>query len=202
MCALQHKVTEEQFSDLLIEESKRKDLIQLFLDTLGPEGQDWLLVRVLQKQKPPSSKHVAFAKQIGITQLDPDQQQVLETTSLLNYFRHRKQLLAQSLTAQEVAKMLGVSKQTVHERIKDGKLIGLLENSVMKLPTFQFDPEGPNGIIDGLPEIFSSMSCSLLGKINWMIAPNAIFKGKSPLQALRAGKREWVLQEAQAVGVA
>ena len=149
MRPLQNTATEEQFYKLLTEGPRTKELVHLFLEALGPEGQQWLASRMLDQEVPVPVGNVGFAKQIGAKQLDSDSQKILETTSLFNYFKHRKQLLARSLTAQEVAQMLSVSKQTVHDRIRDGKLIGLLENNVMKLPTFQFDPEGPNGIVDG-----------------------------------------------------
>lgn len=198
MCALQQKrISKEVLLDLL----KDDESAQLFLDTLSPEVHDWLRKRLLASSDPPCG-NLDFANQIGIERLDPEKQKIIETTALFNYFKHRRELLANSLTAQNVAEMLGVSKQTVHERIKDGKLVGILENGVMKLPTFQFDPEGPNGVVAGLAEILAQMHCGVLGRINWFTTPRAVFEGKAPIEVLRRGDKKRVLQEAQAVGVA
>jgi hypothetical protein len=98
--------------------------------------------------------------------------------------------------------MLDVSKQTIHDRIRENKLIGLVESNIMRLPLFQFDPAGPNGAVDGLGEVLKELSGSLLGKIFWLVTENPVLDGKAPIEIMKRGDLERVLREARSVGVA
>lgn len=203
MCPAQNQaVTEEMLFEFLRDGERRQELAQLFLDTLGSEGKKWLQERILQSSSTgDESSSANFARQIGAREVDSSERKILEINTLFNYYNHRKQLLANSLTAQEVAHLLGVTRQTIHDRIKDGKLIGLIENNTMRLPIFQFDPEGPNGVVPGLMDVFAIMNCNLLGRIDWMVTPNPVFDRKTPLDALKGGELASVMVEAQAIGV-
>jgi hypothetical protein len=125
----------------------------------------------------------------------------LELESLFRYFEWRREALSGSLTAAEVASLLGTSRQTPHDRLKNHNLLGVLDRGVYRFPAWQFDPEGPDGVVNGLPEVSRTLSVSDLAKISWFTRPNPFLDGLTPLQALRSGQKERVLAEAVSVGV-
>lgn len=110
-------------------------------------------------------------------------------------------MLSGSLTAAEVASLLGTSRQTPHDRLKNQTLLGVLDRGAYRFPAWQFDPEGPDGVVNGLPSVSRALSVSDLAKISWFTRPNPFLDGLTPLQALRSGQKERVLAEAVSVGV-
>jgi hypothetical protein len=125
----------------------------------------------------------------------------LELNSLLGYFKHRQQLLADSLTASEVANLLGTSRQTPHDRRENRTLLGVLDRGAYRFPIWQFDAEGPDGVIEGFPEVLRALNLSDFAKLSWLVRPNPILDGLTPIAALKKGLKERVLQEAAGVGV-
>jgi len=198
--SLKRRTSSEELCELLLDGSRSREIAQFFVEALGPDGSAWLTER-LSCDRPVEPATQGFSSLIGARQLDPEKKRLLEVSTLFKYFSHRKQLLANALTAQEVADLLSVSRQTVHERIKDGRLFGILESNVMRLPAFQFDPAGPNGVIAGLPEVFALINSSVLGKMTWLTSSNPVFDGQPPFEVLKQGRFEDVLQEARSVGV-
>lgn len=124
----------------------------------------------------------------------------LELESLFRYFERRRQLLEGALTAPEVAKLLGTSRQTPHDRLKSQTLLGVLDKGSYRFPIWQFDPNGPDGVIDGLPFVLKAMSVSDLSKLNWLMRPNPYLEGLTPIAALQRGEKERVIEFAAAVG--
>lgn len=124
----------------------------------------------------------------------------LEMQSLLTYFRQRRHLLEGSLTASQVAELLGTSRQTPHDRIKSKTLLGLRDNGVYRFPVWQFDPEGSDGVIEGLPDVLKALQVSDFAKLNWLMKPNPFLKGLTPVEALKQKQVKQVLREAYGVG--
>ncbi|NJK50056.1 hypothetical protein HC931_19680 [Candidatus Gracilibacteria bacterium] len=125
----------------------------------------------------------------------------LELESLFRYFERRRQLLEGALTAAQVAKLLGTSRQTPHDRMKSQTLLGVLDRGAYRFPVIQFDPEAPDGVIDGLPEVLKVLEVSDLAKLSWLVRPNPILDGLTPVQALKKGLKERVIAEARGVGI-
>jgi len=112
-------------------------------------------------------------------------------------FRVRRQLLADSLTAPEVARRLGVTRQTPHDRARAGTLLAVMDRGMLRFPAWQFDPAGPDGVLAGLPEVIKALgTMPSLSKIGWMTAPKALLPA-APVEMLRHGspheRREVVL---------
>jgi hypothetical protein len=125
----------------------------------------------------------------------------LEMDSLYNYFQRRRELLHNSLTTSQVAQLLGTSRQTPHDRVKNKTLLAVRDNGVLRFPAWQFEPEGPDGVIDGLPEVLKSLSISSdFAKLNWFMRPNSVLDGLTPVQALKQGLKTRVIEEAMGVG--
>jgi hypothetical protein len=124
----------------------------------------------------------------------------LEIDAKKRAFARRREMLAGSLTATEVAHMLGTTRQTPHDRARVGALLAVEDQSRLCFPIWQFDPNGPNGVVSGLPRVLRSLSISTLGKLSWLTAPNAYLEGRTPLEALKVGDEERVVDQALAVG--
>lgn len=125
----------------------------------------------------------------------------LEMNTLFYYFQRRRELLENSLTAPQVAKLLGTSRQTPHDRLKNKTLLAVRDNGVLLFPTWQFDPEGADGVIDGLPSVLKSLSIkSEFAKLNWFMCKNAVLDGLTPVAALKQGLKMRVIAEAKGIG--
>jgi hypothetical protein len=124
----------------------------------------------------------------------------LELTALFQYFEQRRTLLQDSLTAKQVGQLLGTTRQTPHDRAEKGLLLAVLDKGVWKFPVWQFDPEGPDGMVAGFSEVLKVLPGSNFSKLNWWLIPNGALGNKAPIAALKAGKKTAVLREAQALG--
>lgn len=124
----------------------------------------------------------------------------MELESLIEFFKWRRELLKGSLTSRQVADLLGSSRQTPHDRLRSGSLIAALDNGSRRFPMWQFDSAGPDGVIQGLPEVVRVLRISDLSKISWLKKPNAFLDGHTPVDALKQGRVKDVIAEASRVG--
>jgi hypothetical protein len=125
----------------------------------------------------------------------------LEFEALRRSFALRHQLLACTIGTAEVNELLAAgSRQTVHDRLKAGTLLGILDQGKWRYPLWQFDADGPNGVIDGLAQVLQALQVSNLAKARWLQKPHPVFGGSTPLNLLRHGRLEDVLAEAGQVG--
>jgi hypothetical protein len=124
----------------------------------------------------------------------------LEMETLARHFQHRRQLLDPAFSATQVAQLLGTSRQTPHDRVSGQTLLAIKENGKFCFPSWQFDPAGPDGVIDGFPSVLKALEMSDYGKLNWLTRTNPYLDGQTPIQALKAGQKERVLAEAAAAG--
>lgn len=136
----------------------------------------------------------------------PDARKVIaaQRTNLLRAFALRRKVLEDSLTAVEVADMLGAaSRQTPHDRLAAGTLLAVKDGGKARFPTWQFDPEGPDGVLEGLPAVLGELGPrTQLGRVLWFLGPRRGLGGSSPLEALRHGRATDVVAEAAAARVA
>lgn len=147
-----------------------------------------------------SEEESALALKLTGRQYSKQDAAVLEITSLMRYFDKRKELLQNSLTASKVAELLGTSRQTPHDRINNKSLIAVKDNGVCKFPSWQFDPFGADGVIDGLPDVLKALGGSEFTKLNWLVSPNPYLNSLTPVEALKGGQKAKVLTEAIALG--
>lgn len=125
---------------------------------------------------------------------------LLEITSLKRYFDRRKELLQSSLTASEVANLLGTTRQTPHDRFNKKSLLAVKDNGVWKFPLWQFDPAGADGVIEGLPEVLKVLEGSEFTKLNWLTSPSPYLNNLTPVEALKQGQKNKVIKEAKVLG--
>jgi hypothetical protein len=117
-------------------------------------------------------------------------------------FLQRRQMLAETITVKEAADLLGIGRQSLHDRLKTASLLAVKDRGQWRFPLWQFDPEGPDGILDGLRETLRALRgpISDVGKVRWFLTPKDALDGDTPLSALRAGNADDVVKAAQALG--
>jgi hypothetical protein len=124
----------------------------------------------------------------------------METKAKLKAFQARKEMLEMALTAPEVARMLGTSRQTPHDRAKNNTLLAVSEGNMLRFPLWQFDPDGPNGVLAGLPAVLKALEMPPYSKAVWMTRPHRDLDGKTPLDVLREGRVGRIVELARAAG--
>jgi hypothetical protein len=192
------ELVEAETLQLLADEKGKRVFVRRLLDGLSAEALDTLARRLKVPEDTPKVKELA--QKLGVRTYSKEEKKALELVSMLNYFEYRRKLLANALPNASVSEMLGVSRQTPHDRVNSGFLLGILDNNTLKFPEWQFDPEGPNGVVAGLPEVLAALKCGTFAKISWLASPSPIFDGNRPIDALRMGLVEDVIHEAAAVG--
>jgi hypothetical protein len=123
-----------------------------------------------------------------------------QRSNLLRAFARRRALLEDSLSSTEVVELLGAaSRQTAHDRLAAGSLLAIKDGGRLRYPIWQFDAEGPDGVVEGLPEVLAELRLTTqLGQISWFVSPKRALGNSAPIDALRAGELDAVLAEARA----
>jgi hypothetical protein len=124
----------------------------------------------------------------------------LEMKTLARHFLHRRQLLETAFTAPQVAQILGTSRQTPHDRVGSQNLLAIKDNGKLLFPSWQFDPTGPDGVIEGFPHVLKALAMSDYAKLNWLTRPNPYLEGLTPVEALQQGQSDRVIKQAEAAG--
>jgi hypothetical protein len=125
----------------------------------------------------------------------------LEIDALMRSFAYRHKLLDGALTASQVATLLQTSRQTPHDRLASGTLLAAMDQGAFRFPTWQFDPDGENGVVNGLPTVIRALDVSPIAKMSWLTRANPMLDGETPLSCLKAGQVERVAALAHAVGI-
>ncbi len=148
------------------------------------------------------SKEQALADTIAGKTYSEEDVKELKLLNLMNSFTQRAKLLENTISSTEVAKLLSCSsRQTPLDRIKNQTLLAVKDNGQWKYPLWQFDPEGEDGVVNGLPETIQTLKVSNLAKVSWLTRPNSRFNNLTPLQMLKKGAIQQVLNEAIGVGI-
>ncbi len=123
-------------------------------------------------------------------------------TNLQRSFAERQRLLQGTLTVPQVAALLGTRRQTPHDRLHAGRLVAIKDGGQWRFPLWQFDAEGPDGVVAGLPETVRALGDALppLALIRWLVTPKPLLGRQTPIEALRQGRIDAVLAEARAAG--
>ena len=129
----------------------------------------------------------------------PEEQALLGFRSLLQFFEARRELLDDALTAPQVAELLGVSRQTPLNREKEKTLLGVLDRGAFRFPVWQFDPQGDDGVLPGLPAVLRALEPQpAFAKLIWLRRPNPTLDDREPVELLHEGKLEPVVGAARA----
>jgi hypothetical protein len=125
----------------------------------------------------------------------------LEFQALRARFVMRRELLRQCIGTTEVVSLLDLrNRQTPLDRIRAGTLLAIRDQGKRRYPLWQFDPDGPDGVVAGLPDVLAALPVADLIKARWLQRPQPSLEGDTPLQLLRQGQLDRVLVAARAVG--
>ncbi len=178
--------------------------IESRLNDLDPAEQTEALSRVeraLETRAPDASHADLINTLTGGRTYTPIEIVELETRVLTASFARRRELLKDAITAPQVAKLLGTSRQTPHDRVESGTLLGVQDRGAWYFPLWQFDAEGPDGVVAGLPMALKALDVSPLAKVSWLTRANQHLEGASPLDVLKRGDVARIIALAEAVGV-
>jgi hypothetical protein len=180
-------------------------VLRTFRETATPEEMERVATHLEQalmprEECPPERTKLINALTGGRT-LTEKERLTLEADNVARYFRRRQELLKDSFSAVEVASLLGTSRQTPHDRVKASTLLAVRERGGLRFPRWQFDPNGPDGVLAGFSEVLKALDISSLAKVSWFVRPNPYLEGRTPLEALRAGERDRLIALAHGVGV-
>ncbi|MDQ3377684.1 MAG: MbcA/ParS/Xre antitoxin family protein [Actinomycetota bacterium] len=178
--------------------------LQHLLDETDPDKLGALAERVERALKPVEAseeKRELAARISGGRTYSPSERATLEAAALARSFARRREVLAETLSAPEVADLLGTSRQTPHDRTKAGTLLGILDRGALRFPAWQFDPGGEDSVVSGLPEVLGALKLSPFGKASWLSRPNPYLGGRTPAEVLKDGETAAVRRLALSVGV-
>jgi hypothetical protein len=140
--------------------------------------------------------HPATGEPVG----SREERALLAFQSLVDFFTARRKLLLDTITAPQVGEVLGVSRQAATGRAEKGSLLAVLDRGAFRFPTFQFDPRGPDGVVEGLPEVLKALEPQpAFTKLVWLTRSSDTLDNREPLEVLRHGGRERVVAAARAV---
>ncbi len=179
------------------------EALQHLLEQSSPEDLESVssrIERALQSPEVPEERRELVAELTGGREYGRQEKSALEMATLARSFRRRKELLEGALTAPKVAKLLDTTRQTPHDRVRSGTLLAVLDRGVWRFPAWQFDPEGPDGVVEGLPDVLQTLHTSPLAKASWLVRPNQYLEGRTPLETLKEGRKEAVRSAAETVG--
>jgi hypothetical protein len=133
----------------------------------------------------------------GLAEIEAARQRNLQTG-----FDERKRLLADAFGVREVAALLDVGRQTPHDRRVAGTLLGVKDRGQWRFPPWQFDADGPEGVVRGVPEVLQALRgpISDLGRLRWFVTPKEDLGDRAPIDALRSGDVDDVVALAQVLG--
>ncbi len=129
-----------------------------------------------------------------------EEMHVLEASNLIRLANLKRRVMSQSYAVEDVAKLLGTTRQTPHDRVLAGSLLAFKEKGQLWFPQWQFDPLAPDSVIAGLSKILSQLDLPDFVKCAWFITPSPALDGESPIDVLRRGDIERVVRLARSVG--
>ena len=152
------------------------------------------------------SEDIELTKEIAGDEYVEEINPLLYLANLKGKFDLKRSLIASSLTTTQVQDLIGCqSISNVYDRLKANTLIGLKHNGQYHFPIWQFDPDGENNVLDGLPKLLTALEeISNFAQLIWLTKPLKTFDNKIPWQILKSGNLqeiESLVIEARGVSV-
>ncbi|MRG57978.1 DNA-binding protein [Phyllobacterium sp. SYP-B3895] len=131
----------------------------------------------------------------AVTDLDP------LVPALARNVEHRQRLLKLSggvLSADEAGRILGITRQAVDKRRRSNTMLAIREGGDWRYPTCQLN-EGE--VIAGIADVVRGLaSAGPWATLDFLLAPDTVLGGRSPLETLRHGEVDAVLRLVRADG--
>lgn len=114
--------------------------------------------------------------------------------------KRRRELLRECVDAQQAGELTGRSRQAVERLRREGRILALRVGRQWRYPTWQFDIDGPGGVLPRLDEVIERLFLSPAGAASWLIRPHPELDDRAPFELLRARDADPVLRLAEQHG--
>jgi hypothetical protein len=125
----------------------------------------------------------------AVTDLDP------LAPALARNVEHRQTLLTLAggaLSADEAGRILGITRQAVDKRRRTGTLLAVREGSDWRYPACQF---ADGEVVAGIADVVRGFGpASPWVALDFLLAPDTVLAGRTPLEALKAGDSDEVVR--------
>lgn len=116
---------------------------------------------------------------------------------LTEQFAQRRDLAANSIGREAVAELLGISPQSVTDKLESRKLVGIKVGREWRLPRWQFDPDNTTGTLPELNVVQAAFPGGPVSLSRWMMRPNPEFDGRTPREETIANGSASVIKVAR-----
>jgi excisionase family DNA binding protein len=103
---------------------------------------------------------------------------------LRDQFAQRQQLAANSITRDDAAELLGISAQSVTDKLAARKLVGIKVGREWRLPAWQFEPDMPESVLPDLNTLQTVFPGGPVSLSQWILRPQPEFDGRNPREEL------------------
>lgn len=114
--------------------------------------------------------------------------------------RRRRELLRDCVDAQQAGELTGRSRQAVERLRRDGRILALRVGRQWRYPIWQFDVDGPGGVLPRLDEVVEKLFLSPAGAASWLTRPQKALEDRTPIEALRSREADTVVRLAEQHG--
>jgi len=119
-----------------------------------------------------------------------------DATARLN----RARLLADCISASQAGEITNRSRQAVERQRRQGRVVALRAGRQWRYPQWQFDIDGPGGLVAGLDAVVRKLHLSPYGTALWLATPKSELDGKAPIAALHERQTDRVVRLAEEEG--
>ena len=111
--------------------------------------------------------------------------------------QQRRDLAANSFSREAAAELLGISPQSVTDKLESRKLVGIKVGREWRLPRWQFDPDNTTGTLPELNVLQAAFPGGPVSLSRWMMRPNPEFDGRTPREETIANGSASVIKVAR-----
>ncbi len=121
---------------------------------------------------------------------------------LTDQFAQRRELAANSISRDAAAELLGISPQSVTDKLESRKLVGIKVGREWRLPRWQFDPDNTTGALADLDVLQAAFPGGPVSLSRWIMRPHPEFDGRTPREETIAHGSESVIKVARTLTAA
>ncbi len=111
--------------------------------------------------------------------------------------KNRARVLQECVSAAEAGALANRSRQAVERQRRVGSLLALRVGREWRYPVWQFDIDGPAGLVPGLKAVLRNLRLSAFGASLWLTTPKEQLGDERPIELLRQRQGNRVLRLAK-----
>jgi hypothetical protein len=113
----------------------------------------------------------------------------------------RNRILDEALPTRDVSRRLRITGEAIRKRLERKELFGLKVGRDYRFPEWQFDARSSSGVLPGLCDVLKAIGLAPIEIAGWFERRMTELDDRSPIEALRAGDIDAVVDAAKAAGV-